>query len=167
MIATANTRDRGVNDMSAALKRRFNIVILPTPQNAGNGNRHRPQARQRAGRQPGAAGRCAGRRGDRESRHDLPRAAHWAKRSTARTSSRRRPACFPRPRQSRCWPTAWRWPATSAPAQVTPHDLAAGLQGAIVRDEEKDRGDLARISDQRAQEARRRLAAAVHGLLGA
>ncbi len=31
MIATANTRDRGVNDMSAALKRRFNIVILPVP----------------------------------------------------------------------------------------------------------------------------------------
>src|SRR6266576_2176874 len=32
VIATANTRDRGVNDMSAALKRRFNIVILPTPK---------------------------------------------------------------------------------------------------------------------------------------
>lgn len=31
LIATANTRDRGVNDMSAALKRRFNIVVLPTP----------------------------------------------------------------------------------------------------------------------------------------
>lgn len=31
VIATANTRDRGVNDMSAALKRRFNIVILPVP----------------------------------------------------------------------------------------------------------------------------------------
>lgn len=31
IIATANTRDRGVNDMSAALKRRFNIIILPTP----------------------------------------------------------------------------------------------------------------------------------------
>ncbi len=31
IIATANTRDRGVNDMSAALKRRFNIVILPSP----------------------------------------------------------------------------------------------------------------------------------------
>jgi len=32
VIATANTRDRGVNDMSAALKRRFNIIVLPTPQ---------------------------------------------------------------------------------------------------------------------------------------
>jgi len=33
IIATANTRDRGVNDMSSALKRRFNIVVLPTPSN--------------------------------------------------------------------------------------------------------------------------------------
>ena len=32
VIATANTRDRGVNDMSAALKRRFNIIVLPTPK---------------------------------------------------------------------------------------------------------------------------------------
>lgn len=32
IIATANTRDRGVNEMSAALKRRFNIVVLPTPK---------------------------------------------------------------------------------------------------------------------------------------
>ncbi len=31
IIATANSRDRGVNEMSAALKRRFNIVVLPSP----------------------------------------------------------------------------------------------------------------------------------------
>ncbi|WP_110113108.1 AAA family ATPase [Bacillus sp. CGMCC 1.16541] len=31
VIATANTRDRGVNEMSSALKRRFNILVLPTP----------------------------------------------------------------------------------------------------------------------------------------
>lgn len=35
VIATANTRDKGVNDMSAALKRRFNIVILPSPETLG------------------------------------------------------------------------------------------------------------------------------------
>lgn len=33
VVATANTRDRGVNDMSAALKRRVNIVVLPAPAN--------------------------------------------------------------------------------------------------------------------------------------
>ena len=29
VIATANDRDRGVNDLSSALKRRFNTVVLP------------------------------------------------------------------------------------------------------------------------------------------
>lgn len=31
LIATANDRDRGVNEMSSALRRRFNTVVLPTP----------------------------------------------------------------------------------------------------------------------------------------
>lgn len=33
IIATANTRDRGVNDLSAALKRRFNFVTIPVLSN--------------------------------------------------------------------------------------------------------------------------------------
>ncbi len=31
LIATANNRDRGVNELSSALKRRFNVVVLPLP----------------------------------------------------------------------------------------------------------------------------------------
>jgi MoxR-like ATPase len=31
LIATANDRDRGVNDLSSALRRRFNTVVLPLP----------------------------------------------------------------------------------------------------------------------------------------
>ncbi len=31
VIATANDRDRGVNELSSALKRRFNTVVLPVP----------------------------------------------------------------------------------------------------------------------------------------
>jgi len=34
VIATANNRDRGVNELSSALKRRFNTVILPVPDSA-------------------------------------------------------------------------------------------------------------------------------------
>ncbi len=34
VIATANDRDRGVNELSAALKRRFNTVVLPLPDDA-------------------------------------------------------------------------------------------------------------------------------------
>lgn len=33
VIATANNRDKGVNELSAALKRRFNTVVLPVPAN--------------------------------------------------------------------------------------------------------------------------------------
>lgn len=32
IIATANDRDKGVNDLSSALKRRFNTVVLPVPE---------------------------------------------------------------------------------------------------------------------------------------
>ena len=34
VIATANDRDRGVNELSSALKRRFNTVVLPLPNSA-------------------------------------------------------------------------------------------------------------------------------------
>jgi len=32
LIATANNRDKGVNELSSALKRRFNTVVLPVPE---------------------------------------------------------------------------------------------------------------------------------------
>ena len=34
VIATANDRDRGVNELSSALRRRFNTVVLPLPRTA-------------------------------------------------------------------------------------------------------------------------------------
>ncbi|MFL5756928.1 MAG: AAA family ATPase, partial [Chloroflexota bacterium] len=34
VIATANNRDRGVNELSSALRRRFNTVVLPLPASA-------------------------------------------------------------------------------------------------------------------------------------
>ena len=34
IIATANNRDKGVNELSSALKRRFNVVVLPLPDTA-------------------------------------------------------------------------------------------------------------------------------------
>jgi MoxR-like ATPase len=35
LIATANDRDKGVNELSAALRRRFNTVVLPLPAALG------------------------------------------------------------------------------------------------------------------------------------
>lgn len=34
LIATANNRDKGVNELSSALRRRFNTVVLPLPDTA-------------------------------------------------------------------------------------------------------------------------------------
>lgn len=34
IIATSNNRDKGVNELSSALKRRFNVVVLPLPSDA-------------------------------------------------------------------------------------------------------------------------------------
>ncbi|OZM79882.1 ATPase [Pseudonocardia sp. MH-G8] len=34
LVATANSRDRGVNELSSALRRRFNTVVLPLPDSA-------------------------------------------------------------------------------------------------------------------------------------
>ena len=34
LVATANDRDRGINEMSSALKRRFNTVVQPLPESA-------------------------------------------------------------------------------------------------------------------------------------
>jgi MoxR-like ATPase len=34
LIATANNRDKGVNELSSALRRRFNTVVLPLPDSA-------------------------------------------------------------------------------------------------------------------------------------
>ena len=39
VIATANDRDRGVNELSSALRRRFNTVVLPLPADRGRGGR--------------------------------------------------------------------------------------------------------------------------------
>ena len=41
VIATANDRDRGVNELSSAMRRRFNTVVLPLPDSRRRGGRDR------------------------------------------------------------------------------------------------------------------------------
>ena len=57
VIATANDRDKGVNELSSALRRRFNTVVLPLPADAEDevAHRHDP-GRRPDGRAPAAAG---------------------------------------------------------------------------------------------------------------
>ena len=127
IIATANTRDRGVNDMSAALKRRFNMVVLPSPSNL---DVEVDIVRKRVGELAVNLELKASVPADEAIRQVVTifRELRPAKRSTARTNSRRRPASCPPQRRFPCWPTAWLWPATSAPAPSPPTTSPPGCK---------------------------------------
>ena len=72
IIATANNRDRGVNELSSALMRRFNTVVLPVPETLEAEIEIVAAPRGRARPSTGTAGREAGFAGDPPHRHRLP-----------------------------------------------------------------------------------------------
>ena len=72
LIATANDRDRGINELSSALRRRFNTVVLPLPATRGGGDGDRRSACRRARPDTRTARRAGRRRRDPTRRHDLP-----------------------------------------------------------------------------------------------
>ena len=139
IIATANTRDRGVNDMSAALKRRFNIVVLPTPETLETEDRHRPQARPRAGQPTWNCGPSVpADDAHRKSRHHLPRAAH---RADARRQEQAQDA-LRRALDGRGDLRAGQQHGAGRQLRQRRSDRRTisppGLQGSVVKDEEKD-----------------------------
>ena len=137
VIATANTRDRGVNDMSAALKRRFNTIVLPTPatletevaivrkrvQELGtNLELKAAPPSEEAVTQVVTIFRelRSGQTLDGKNKLKTPSGVL----STAEAIS--------------VLANGMALAANFGNGEVTAHDLAAGLQGAIVKDEEKD-----------------------------
>ena len=101
VIATANDRDRGVNELSSALRRRFNTVVLPVPAT--------PRRRSTSWR---AGSTALGKalelpetpvvdRRDPPGRHRLPGAARRRHRRRPDRSSRRPAARCRPPRRSR------------------------------------------------------------------
>ena len=138
VIATANNRDRGVNELSSALRRRFNTVVLPLPVVGRAGSRDRPAAGRGDGPRPRPAGRGARPRGDPPDRDDLPRAPVRARPRTARTSSRSRPRRSRRPKRSRWSTQGLSLAAHFGDGRLKPKDVAAGLTGAIIRDPVQD-----------------------------
>lgn len=138
VIATPNTRDRGVNDMSAALKRRFNIVVLPTPQTLETEieivrKRVRELASNLALRAELPTDEAiekvvtifrelrSGQTLDGKNKLKTPSGVL----STAEAIS--------------VLANSMALAGNFGSGDVTAHELAAGLQGSIVRDEEKDR----------------------------
>ncbi|HTN75070.1 MAG TPA: AAA family ATPase, partial [Pirellulaceae bacterium] len=137
IIATANTRDRGVNDMSAAIKRRFNIVVLPTPKELETEiNIVRKRVRELASSLDLAAEPPAddaiekvvtifrelrsGQTLDGKAKVKSPSGVL----STAEAIS--------------LLANSMALAGNFGSGKVAPEDIAAGLQGAIVKDEEKD-----------------------------
>src|SRR5947208_2982536 len=138
IIATANTRDRGVNDMSAALKRRFNMVVLPTPATleteveivrkrvkelGTNLDLKAAPPAEEAVAQVVTVFRelRAGQTLDGKNKLKVPSGVL----STAEAIS--------------VLANGMALAGNFGTGEVTAHDLAAGLQGAVVKDEEKDK----------------------------
>ena len=119
IIATANTRDKGVNDMSAALKRRFNIVVLPTPADLATELeivRTRVEQVVTIFRELRSGATLDGKQKLKSTGGVL---------STAEAIS--------------LLANSMALAGSFGTGTVTPEDLAAALQGAVVKDEEKDR----------------------------
>lgn len=138
VIATANTRDRGVNDMSAALKRRFNIVVLPSPKTLETEvDIVKKRVRELAGHLQLRAEVPAdeaiekvvtifrelrsGQTLDGKNKLKTPSGVL----STAEAIS--------------VLANSMALAGNFGTGEVSAHDLAAGLQGSVVKDEEKDR----------------------------
>lgn len=137
LIATANTRDKGVNEMSAALKRRFNIVVLPAP---GDLESEMDIVRTRVEQLAGGLDLNAvlpaeevvekvctifrelrsGETLDRKQKLKTPSGVL----STAEAISL---LC-----------NSMALAGSFGSGKISEHDLAAGLQGAVVKDEDKD-----------------------------
>jgi MoxR-like ATPase len=139
IIATANTRDRGVNDMSAALKRRFNIIVLPTPQTLETEmDIVRKRVRELAA--------------SLELRAEVPAdeaiervVTIFRELRTGQTLDGKNKLKTPSGVLSTAeaisvLANSMALAGSFGSGEVTAHDLAAGLQGSIVKDEEKDRG---------------------------
>ena len=138
IIATANTRDKGVNDMSAALKRRFNIVVLPTPADLET---ELEIVRTRVAQLSAGLDLNARQPGEdtveqvvtifRELRSGATLDGKQKLKSTGGVLSTAEAISL--------LANSMALAGSFGTGTVTPEDLAAALQGAVVKDEEKDR----------------------------
>ena len=135
VIATANTRDKGVNEMSAALKRRFNIVVLPTRRTEIE-ELNRRVAQLSAGldlnaRQPEEDTVEKVVTIFRELRAGATLDGKQKLKSTSGVLSTAEAISL--------LANSMALAGSFGSGTITPADLAAALQGAVIKDEEKDR----------------------------
>ena len=137
LIATANTRDKGVNEMSAALKRRFNIVVLPAP---GDLKTEMEIVTQRVGQLSGSLGLQA-KMPDQDIVEqvvtifrELRAGATLDGKLKVKTTS----GVLSSAEAISLLANSMALAASFGDGKIRAADVAAGLQGAIVKDEAKD-----------------------------
>ena len=137
LVATANTRDRGVNDMSAALKRRFNIIVLPTPKELDTeieivNKRVRELASSLDLQAEVPADDAV------EKVVTIFRELRSGQTLDGKNKLKSPSGVLSTAEAISLLANSMALAGSFGSGQVSPHDVAAGLQGAIVRDEEKD-----------------------------
>jgi len=138
IIASANTRDRGVNDMSAALKRRFNIVVLPTPKTLET---EIEIVRKRVHELAASLQLRAEIPGDEavERVVTIFRELRSGETLDGKNKVKTPSGVLSTAEAISVLANSMALAGSFGTGSVTPADLAAGLQGSIVKDEEKDR----------------------------
>ncbi|MFX3632771.1 MAG: AAA family ATPase [Candidatus Pristimantibacillus sp.] len=138
IIATANTRDRGVNDMSSALKRRFNTIVLPAPKDLET---ELDIVRRRVGELSNSYELASSLPADDTLRKVVTIFRELRNGMTLDSKEKvKSPSGVISTAEAISLITGSMALAGSfGSGEVEESDLAAGLQGAIVKDEEKDR----------------------------
>jgi MoxR-like ATPase len=138
IIATANTRDRGVNDMSAALKRRFNIIVLPTPADLET----EVDIVRRRVKEISSSYKINARLPEEDSIHKIVTIFRELRQgATLDKSQKIKPpsGVISTAEAISLLTNGMALAASFGNGEVAEEDLAAGLQGAIVKDEDKDK----------------------------
>ena len=138
IIATANTRDRGVNDMSAALKRRFNIIVLPTPADLET----EVDIVRRRVKEISSSYKINARIPEEDSIYKIVTIFRELRQGgTLDKSQKVKPpsGVISTAEAISLLTNGMALAASFGTGTVTAEDLAAGLQGAIVKDEDKDK----------------------------
>lgn len=138
IIATANTRDRGVNEMSAALKRRFNIIVLPSPANLET---EVDIVKRRVAEISASYELQAALPEDEAVRQVVTIFRELRNGATLDNKEKIKPSSgvISTAEAISLLTGSMALAASFGSGQLTDEDIAAGLQGAIVKDEEKDR----------------------------
>ena len=139
VIATANNRDQGVNELSSALKRRFNTVILPTPETADEEVRHRPRSGWRA------LGRALELPAEPPALEEIRRVVtvfrelRDGKTTDGKTKLKSPSGTLSTAEAISVINNGLALAAHFGDGTMRPHDVAAGLVGAVVKDPVQDR----------------------------